>query len=298
MESGDAAPHRHPPRAGHRLGSDCHRPGVRVRLLGNQACKALRAEGLAVVLVNSNPATIMTDPTSPTGPTSSRSRRRRSRRSSTPSARTALLPTVGGQTASTSRRARRARHAGAVRRQAHWRLARRDQGCRGAPDLQGGDAVDRHRGADERHRPVARAGLALISRVDSPRSSGPRSRSGRRSRHRLQHPRVPESGRAWAEPEPAHEVLIEQSVIGGRNRAGGDARRRGQLRRGVLNRERGSDGHPHRDSITVAPAMTLSDKEYQRMRDAAKRIIRRVGVETGGSNIQFAVNPTTADGGD
>ena len=46
------------------------------------------------------------------------------------------------------------------------------------------------------------------------------------------------------------------------------------------------------DSITVAPALTLTDKEYQRMRDAARRIIRRVGVETGGSNIQFAVNPT------
>jgi carbamoyl-phosphate synthase large subunit len=91
---------------------------------------------------------------------------------------------------------------------------------------------------------------------------------------------------------PVHEVLLEESVIGWKEYELEVMRDKGgQLRRHLLDRERRSDGGHTGDSITVAPALTLTDREYQRMRDLGRRIISRVGVETGGSNIQFAINP-------
>ena len=94
---------------------------------------------------------------------------------------------------------------------------------------------------------------------------------------------------------PVHEILVEQSVIGWKEFEL-EVMRDGADNFVVICSIENIDpmGVHTGDSITVAPALTLTDKEYQRMRDAARRIIRRVGVETGGSNIQFAVNP--ADG--
>ena len=94
---------------------------------------------------------------------------------------------------------------------------------------------------------------------------------------------------------PVHEVLVEESVIGWKEFEL-EVMRDGADNFVVICSIENIDpmGVHTGDSITVAPALTLTDKEYQRMRDAARRIIRRVGVETGGSNIQFAVNP--ADG--
>ncbi len=94
---------------------------------------------------------------------------------------------------------------------------------------------------------------------------------------------------------PVHEVLVEQSVIGWKEFEL-EVMRDGADNFVVICSIENIDpmGVHTGDSITVAPALTLTDKEYQRMRDAARRIIRRVGVETGGSNIQFAINP--ADG--
>ena len=94
---------------------------------------------------------------------------------------------------------------------------------------------------------------------------------------------------------PVHEILVEQSVIGWKEFEL-EVMRDGADNFVVICSIENIDpmGVHTGDSITVAPALTLTDKEYQRMRDAARRIIRRVGVETGGSNIQFAINP--ADG--
>ena len=91
---------------------------------------------------------------------------------------------------------------------------------------------------------------------------------------------------------PVHEVLVEESVIGWKEFEL-EVMRDGADNFVVICSIENIDpmGVHTGDSITVAPALTLTDKEYQRMRDAARRIIRRVGVETGGSNIQFAVNP-------
>src|SRR6185503_13569286 len=94
---------------------------------------------------------------------------------------------------------------------------------------------------------------------------------------------------------PVHEILVEQSVIGWKEFEL-EVMRDGADNFVVVCSIENIDpmGVHTGDSITVAPALTLTDREYQRMRDAARRIIRRVGVETGGSNIQFAINP--ADG--
>ena len=91
---------------------------------------------------------------------------------------------------------------------------------------------------------------------------------------------------------PVHEILVEESVIGWKEFEL-EVMRDGADNFVVICSIENIDamGVHTGDSITVAPALTLTDKEYQRMRDAARRIIRRVGVETGGSNIQFAVNP-------
>ena len=94
------------------------------------------------------------------------------------------------------------------------------------------------------------------------------------------------------EMSPVHEVLIEESVIGWKEFELEVMRDCADNFVVICSIENVDPMGVHTgDSITVAPALTLTDKEYQRMRDAARRIIRRVGVETGGSNIQFAVNP-------
>ena len=92
---------------------------------------------------------------------------------------------------------------------------------------------------------------------------------------------------------PVHEVLLEESVIGWKEFELEVMRDRADNFVVICSIENVDPMGVHTgDSITVAPALTLTDKEYQRMRDLARRIIRRVGVETGGSNIQFAINPT------
>src|SRR5207249_10935007 len=98
------------------------------------------------------------------------------------------------------------------------------------------------------------------------------------------------------ELSPTHEVLIEESVIGWKEYELEVMRDRADNVVIVCSIENLDPMGVHTgDSITVAPIQTLSDKEYQRMRDAAKAIIRAVGVETGGSNIQFAINPDNGE---
>ena len=266
---------------------------------GTQACKALRAEGLEVVLVNSNPATIMTDPEladrTYVEPLTVGGR---SRRSSSASGPDALLPTVGGQTAlnlavdlAERRRARE------VQRRADRRVDRGDQGRRGPAAVQGRDARDRPRRA---RRAAWRA--RSTRRSSWRRRSASRSSSARRSRWAASAAASPTTSRSSASSpsaasscSPVHEVLIEESVIGWKEFELEVMRDVADNFVVICSIENIDPMGVHTgDSITVAPILTLTDKEYQRMRDAARRIIRKVGVETGGSNIQFAVNP--ADG--
>ena len=102
---------------------------------------------------------------------------------------------------------------------------------------------------------------------------------------------------AWGlAASPQHQVLIEESVLGWKEYELEVMRDLADNVVIICSIENVDAMGVHTgDSITVAPAQTLSDKEYQRMRDAAARIIRAIGVETGGSNIQFAVNPTNGD---
>ena len=264
---------------------------------GTQACKALRAEGIEVVLVNSNPATIMTDPevsdrtyVEPLTWEVVRSVIERERPQ-------ALLPTVGGQTA--------------------LNLAV-DLDANGVLDEFGvsliGASIDAIMVAEDRQK--FREAMESIG-VEVPASACARSLDEALSVvDRLGFPAIVRpsftlggvgGGIAYnieefrdvvtrgIELSPVHEILIEESVIGWKEFELEVMRDAADNFVVVCSIENIDPMGVHTgDSITVAPALTLTDKEYQRLRDAARRIIRRVGVETGGSNIQFAVNP--ADG--
>src|SRR2546428_4948399 len=261
---------------------------------GSQACKALRAEGLEVVLVNSNPATIMTDPeladrtyVEPLTPEVVAAIIERERPD-------ALLPTVGGQTALNL--AVDLANNGTLS-QCHVELIGASiEAIKVAEDrLQFKDAM-RSIGLD-----VPQSGLArtLPEAVDLARTLGfpvvirpsfTLGGVGGGIAYNIEEFRdLAERG---LELSPVHEVLIEESVIGWKEFEL-------EVMRGVADHfvvicsiENIDPMGVHTgDSITVAPALTLTDKEYQRMRDAAIRIMREIGVETGGSNIQFAVHP-------
>ena len=264
---------------------------------GTQACKALRAEGLEVVLVNSNPATIMTDPeladrtyVEPLTPEVVAAIIERERPD-------ALLPTVGGQTALNL--AVDLANNGTLSKYRVELIGASIQAIKVAEDrLQFKDAM-RSIGLD-----VPRSGLArtLPEAVDLARTLGfplvirpsfTLGGVGGGIAYNIEEFRdLAERG---LELSPVHEVLIEESVIGWKEFELEVMRDVADNFVVICSIENIDPMGVHTgDSVTVAPILTLSDKEYQRMRDAARLIIRRVGVETGGSNIQFAVNP--ADG--
>ena len=261
---------------------------------GTQACKALRSEGLEVVLVNSNPATIMTDPeiadrtyVEPLTAEIIASIIARERPD-------ALLPTVGGQTALNL----------AVELDKEGTLAMYGVELIGA-------SVDAIRVAEDRSlfreamqsigietpagacaRSLNEA-LSLVGELGFPvivRPSFTLGGSGSGIAYNIEEFReVAERGISLS---PVHEILLEESVIGWKEFELEVMRDVADNFVVVCAIENVDPMGVHTgDSITVAPALTLTDKEYQRMRDAARRIIRRVGVETGGSNIQFAVHP-------
>src|SRR5437773_625898 len=261
---------------------------------GSQACKALRAEGLEVVLVNSNPATIMTDPeladrtyVEPLTPEVLAAIIERERPD-------AILPTVGGQTALNL----------AVDLAAAGTLARFNVELIGASieaikiaedRLQFKDAM-RSIGIDVPQSGLARnsaEALELARTLGFPlviRPSFTLGGVGGGIAYNIEEFRdLAERG---LELSPVHEVLVEESVIGWKEFELEVMRDVADNFVVICSIENVDPMGVHTgDSMTVAPILTLSDKEYQRMRDAARRIIRRVGVETGGSNIQFAVNP-------
>jgi carbamoyl-phosphate synthase large subunit len=263
---------------------------------GTQACKVLRREGFHVSLVNSNPATIMTDPefadrtyVEPLTPESVLGVLERERPD-------VLLPTLGGQTGLNV----------AVALAESGDLDRLGVGLIGAGLEAIHRAEDRSGFRDAMHGAgleTPRAGtarslddaVALGDRIGYPLIVRPSFTLGGGgsgfARDRADLERVAASSLSAS---PVSEILVEESVAGWKEFEL-EVMRDGSDNAVVICLIENVDpmGVHTGDSVTVAPAMTLTDREYQRMRDAALACIRAVGVETGGSNIQFAVDPRT-----
>jgi len=261
---------------------------------GSQACKALRAEGLEVVLVNSNPATIMTDPeladrtyVEPLTPDVLAAIIDRERPD-------ALLPTVGGQTALNL--AVDLASAGTLEKYGVELIGASIQAIKVAEDRQLFKDAMREIGLEVPQSGVARSLGEAVERAVTLgfplviRPSFTLGGIGGGIAYNIEELRdLAERG---IELSPVHEILVEESVIGWKEFELEVMRDVADNFVVICSIENIDPMGVHTgDSITVAPILTLSDKEYQRMRDAARRIIRRVGVETGGSNIQFAVDP-------
>ena len=264
---------------------------------GAQACKALRAEGYRLILVNSNPATIMTDPgladatyIEPITPAIVEKIIARERPD-------ALLPTMGGQTALNT----------AMQLAASGALEKYNVELIGAK----ADVIDR---AEDRLK--FRDAMSEIG-IESPRSVIAHSlEEARAALTEIGLPAVIRpsftlggtgGGIAYNREEfeqivgtglyasPTTEVLIEESVLGWKEYEMEVVRDSADNCIIVCSIENVDPMGIHTgDSVTVAPALTLTDREYQRMRDASIACLRKIGVDTGGSNVQFAVNP--ADG--
>ena len=261
---------------------------------GTQACKALKEEGYEIVLVNSNPATIMTDPSisdrtyiEPLIPEILEKIIEKERPQ-------ALLPTMGGQTGLNL----------AVN------LAESGVLDKYGVELIGAklDAIKKAENRDEFKNAMIKIGLnvpesgvartmsdawEIVDRVGYPviiRPSFTLGGVGGSIAYNVEE--FEEFSKAGLHMSPVNEILVEKSVIGWKEfelEVMRDCKDNVVIICSIENFD--PMGVHTGDSITVAPAQTLTDKEYQRMRDASIAIIREIGVDTGGSNIQFAVNP-------
>jgi carbamoyl-phosphate synthase large subunit len=263
---------------------------------GTQAVRALRGEGYRVILVNSNPATIMTDPEladatyiEPLTPDFLERIIDRERPD-------AILPTVGGQTAINLALALAER--GVLEKRNVRLIGANEHSMRLAEDrdlfkkamLEIGAEVPR----SSRARSVAEA-ETIAKQIHLPLVIRPSftmgGSGGGVARTAAEFRRIVKNGLAES---PTHEVLIEESLEGWKEFELEVMRDTADNVIIVCSIENFDAMGVHTgDSITVAPQMTLSDRQYQAMRDEAKAVIRKVGVDTGGSNIQFAVDPKT-----
>ncbi|HEX8072224.1 MAG TPA: carbamoyl-phosphate synthase large subunit [Pyrinomonadaceae bacterium] len=265
---------------------------------GTQACKALRAEGYEVVLVNSNPATIMTDPemadrtyVEPLTVESVAALIRRERPD-------ALLPTVGGQTALNLAVA--LADAGILDEFGVELIGAKREAVKVAEDRQLFKQA-----MDEAGLPMPRGGFArswaeaekIVEETGYPAIIRPSFTLGGTGGGTAFNPEeYEEIVRAGLAASPIHEVLIEESILGWKEfelEVMRDLKDNVVIICSIENFD--PMGVHTGDSITVAPVQTLTDVEYQTLRDMSIQIIRKVGVETGGSNIQFAVNPQNGD---
>ena len=261
---------------------------------GTQACKALRQEGYRVILINSNPATIMTDPgianrtyIEPITPEIVEEIIRKERPD-------AILPTVGGQTALNCALALAKN--GVLEKYKVELIGASIQAIKKAEDRglfqeamnKIGLATPKNaivRSIDEAKDALPKIGLPAIIRPSYTMGGAG-------------------GGVAYSEEEffsiiayglsisPNHEVLIDESIIGWKEYEMEVVRDKNDNSIIICSIENVDPMGVHTgDSITVAPALTLTDKEYQNMRNASIAVLREIGVETGGSNVQFAVNP-------
>jgi carbamoyl-phosphate synthase large subunit len=269
---------------------------------GTQACKALKSEGFEVVLANSNPATIMTDPEIADRTYIEPLTREyleeiiRVERGLSPSQGFAILPTVGGQTALNL--AIELSDGGVLEKHNVQLIGANVAAIKKAEDrLYFKDAMQKI-GLDVPKSALVnnlKDGLEFAGKIGFPVIVRPSftlgGSGGGIAYNREELLEVLARGLDFS---PVHEALIEESVLGWKEYELEVMR---DLRDNVIiicSIENFDPMGVHTgDSITVAPAQTLSDREYQAMRDAAMAVIREIGVETGGSNIQFGVHPTS-----
>ncbi len=263
---------------------------------GVQACKALKEEGYRVVLVNSNPATIMTDPgladatyVEPITPEIVAMILERERPC-------ALLPTMGGQTALNTALA--LFRNGTLERLGVEMIGAKADVIQKAEDrLEFREAMDKiglespksrvARTMEEAQAALAFVGLPAIIRPSFTLAGT----GGGIAYNRTEFEEVVKGG---LRASPVSEVLIEESVLGWKEfemEVVRDNRDNCIIVCSIENID--PMGIHTGDSITVAPALTLTDKEYQLMRNASIQVLREIGVDTGGSNVQFAVDPAT-----
>ena len=255
---------------------------------GAQACKALRDEGYRVVLVNSNPATIMTDPEMADAVYIEPINWQTVEKIIAKEKPDALLPTMGGQTALNCA-LDLADHGvlEQVRRRADRRLARRDPHGRGPRAVPRGDGRDRPgmpEGRSRAHRWNRRceiqADASAIPTIIRP-SFTLGGTGGGIAYNREEFDEIVKRG---LELSPTSEVLVEESVLGWKEFEMEVVRDTADNCIIVCSIENLDPMGVHTgDSITVAPAQTLTDKEYQRLRDASIAVLRKIGVDTGGS---------------
>ena len=270
---------------------------------GVQACRALREEGYRIVLINSNPATIMTDPQfadatyiEPITPEAVEKILEREKANGTPV--DALLPTLGGQTG------------------LNTGMACFDQGIltKYGVTMIGADRDAIHKGEDRQvfkdlmlkiGLNVPRSGVVhnmddakkVLADIGLPLIIRPAfTLGGTGGGIAYNVDEFEEIVTRGLDASPVTEVLIEQSVIGWKEFEMEVVRDRNDNCIIICSIENIDAMGVHTgDSITVAPIQTLTDKEFQKMRDASFAVIRAVGVETGGSNIQFGINPDNGD---
>jgi len=261
---------------------------------GAQACKALREEGYRVILVNSNPATIMTDPNladatyvEPITPPMLAKIIEKERPD-------ALLPTMGGQTGLNA----------AMSLVADGTLDKFNVELIGA----NAEAIQKAEGREEFHTAMQKIGLdqpisRVVSNMDEAREAMEAiglpliirpsftlgGQGGGVAYNKEEYERIIAGGLAAS---PVGTALVEESIIGWKEYEMEVVRDRKDNCIIICSIENVDPMGIHTgDSITVAPALTLTDKEYQIMRNASIAVLREIGVDTGGSNVQFAVNP-------
>ncbi|MCK7458203.1 carbamoyl-phosphate synthase large subunit [Idiomarina aminovorans] len=263
---------------------------------GAQACKALREEGYRVILVNSNPATIMTDPEMADATYIEPIHWEVVEKIIERERPDAVLPTMGGQTALNC----------ALDLDRHGVLERYKVEMIGA----NADAIDKAENRDRFDKAMKAIGLEtpnaemahsldeafeVLSRLGFPciiRPSFTMGGSGGGIAYNREE--FEEICRRGLDLSPTNELLIDESLLGWKEYEMEVVRDKGDNCIIVCTIENFDPMGIHTgDSITVAPAQTLTDKEFQLMRDAAMAVLREIGVETGGSNVQFGVNPDT-----
>jgi carbamoyl-phosphate synthase large subunit len=265
---------------------------------GTQACKALREDGYRVVLVNSNPATIMTDPETADCTYVEPMTVESIARIIDAEKPDALLPTIGGQTGLTL--AVQLSEAGVLEEHDVQLIGASLDAIHKAEDRQLfanamkriGLGVPRSglaRNLDEARKVVATTGIPAIIRPSFTMGGTGGSVAFRDEEF--------DDLVQWAlDQSPQHECLIEQSVLGWKEYELEVMRDHADNVVIVCSIENFDAMGVHTgDSITVAPAQTLTDREYQEMRNAAVAIMREIGVDTGGSNVQFAVDPESGE---
>ena len=264
---------------------------------GAQACKALREEGYRVILVNSNPATIMTDPEMADSTYIEPIRWQTVARIIEQERPDALLPTMGGQTALNC--ALDLEREGVLAKFGVQMIGANAEAIDLAEDrLKFRDAMTEiglgsARSGVAHSMPEARALQAEIGFPVIIRPSFTLGGSGGGVAYNVEE--FEEIVTRGLDLSPTTEVLIEESLLGWKEFEMEVVRDRKDNCIIICSIENFDPMGVHTgDSITVAPAQTLTDKEYQLLRDASIKVLRRVGVETGGSNVQFAINP--ADG--